>query len=112
MDKIWYIFIDGKEEGPYSVKELLLHPRVTLDTLVWKEGFDQWIALRKVKELRRLFEKPEPKDEDEEQRKSKNLPPQEELVMEYGKDPNFLYIWVILAITLMIYLAYELYFQT
>jgi len=39
MEKVWYILIEDIEEGPFSSRELFFDNRVTLDTLVWKEGY-------------------------------------------------------------------------
>jgi hypothetical protein len=110
MDKIWYILIDSVEEGPFSAKDLLHDKRVTLQTLVWREGLDNWVPLREISELRKLFEKRDyPTEEKEEEKGAESLPPQDELVLEYGKDPNFLFFWLVIALILAIYIIYELY---
>lgn len=110
MEKIWYIIIEEKEEGPFSSSELLFDNRVTLDTLVWKEGFGNWVPIRMVEELRELFEEEVQHQEDEQQETESNgLAPQDELALEYGRDPNFLLLWLIIALLLVCYLFYELY---
>ncbi|MFQ5729548.1 MAG: DUF4339 domain-containing protein [Waddliaceae bacterium] len=109
MDKIWYIIIDGIEEGPYSIRELSLNSRVNLDTIAWKEGFDSWKAIRDIPELRALFEEEPPKEEEGEESKAGGLVPQEELVLDLQKEPSFFFLWVIIAVIIIFYVCYELY---
>ncbi len=56
MEKIWYILLSGKQEGPYSLMELRSNAKITPDTLVWKEGFAEWIPMRNVPELAQVFQ--------------------------------------------------------
>lgn len=107
MDKIWFICFDDKEEGPFSAKELSSDSRVTLDTLVWREGFPDWVPLRNIKELRKYFIKP--RKEEKKELFSKKLPPQEEIAIEHGKDPNFYFFWLIIAVIILLYLFYKMY---
>lgn len=108
MEKIWYLLIDNKEEGPFSAKEVRANPKVTLETLVWKEGMSDWTPLKKIRELRRFFE-PEPPIQDEEELKhsKKTLPAQNELVMEYGFDPGPIFLLILFLLLLIIYLFYR-----
>ncbi|QLH34784.1 MAG: DUF4339 domain-containing protein [Parachlamydiaceae bacterium] len=55
QSKIWFIYLEGQKEGPFTLLELKRHPRMTPDTLVWKEGFKTWIPARKVPELQSLL---------------------------------------------------------
>lgn len=105
MDKIWFICIDEKEEGPFSAKELAEDPRVTLDTLVWREGFPDWVPLRRIKSLRKYFER-ESQDREPEEPAPLKLTPQEELVIDHGKDPNFYFLLLALLLSLLLYLFY------
>lgn len=66
MEKIWFIKIDCIEEGPFSVKELKWDPRVTPDTLVWREGFVAWVPMRNVAELKEVFTDESQSEETEE----------------------------------------------
>lgn len=112
--KEWYVRIGDAEEGPFTIAELRSHPQLNRDTLVWKEGFDDWIPIRRVWELRNLF-----KDEDadsvadeEDDEKEGNFPAQlspDGLVIDMrGEEPPG-YMWVLLCILAAIYLAYKLY---
>lgn len=56
MDKIWFIEVDLKVEGPYSVEDLKRDLRITPDTLAWQEGSDQRLPIRAIKELKKVFE--------------------------------------------------------
>lgn len=58
MKACWFILIDGKKEGPYSVRALKKHPKVTPLTLVWKKGFSKWVPLGSIPELEEVVQKP------------------------------------------------------
>ena len=109
-EKIWYIFVEEKQEGPFSAKELLFDDRVTLDTFVWKEGYPEWVLLQRVEELRRLFtkEQNQEKADEETEAKTERVVPQEEIVLDYGKEPNLFYLWLLVAMILLFYFAYKL----
>lgn len=64
----WHAAIDNKPAGPMSVQELKEHldqGTVTPTSLVWRDGFTDWMELRAVKELASLLKpaeiKPLPK---------------------------------------------------
>lgn len=97
--KEWYIDIDGATEGPFSIADLRHDLRITPDTLVWKKGFDKWVPIRSVAELRDVFRDPEeqspkhPHQEMDEQAAQ----PQDELVIDMsGEPPDFFWILIIL----------------
>lgn len=108
MKKIWYIKIDEKIEGPFSVRELKRDPRITPDTLVWRSGFDTWIALGRVVELKSIFAE----DEGELQRQE---PPQpilsstqrDEVALNLPVLPPMLLFWLILALLVTLYFIYR-----
>ncbi len=107
MEKIWFIIIDGKKEGPFSFFELKIDDRITPDTLAWKEGFPQWLPIRNIPELKDLF-KDEKSDEDEDN--VAFFPPriEENEVLAIRKDPPFFNIWVFMALFIILYLLYLL----
>lgn len=110
MEKIWYIIIEEKEEGPFSSKDLLFDNRVTLDTLVWKEGFGSWVPLRMVEELKELFdEEVQPLKEEKDEKESNGLASVDELVLDYSRDPNFLLLWLIILLIIVCYVYFELF---
>lgn len=118
MEREWWIQIDGHQEGPYHIVELEGDPRLTAETLVWKKGFQAWVPLAAVDELRRLLgrkEKPaaKPVEEEEEGRKEgreerfKTRITPDGLVIEARRDPPNFLLWLIVAILLGMYLAYK-----
>lgn len=54
MKKIW-IYINGAQEGPYTLEELVDKP-VDENTKVWFEGLDKWYPAGTLTEMRPLFD--------------------------------------------------------
>lgn len=109
MDKIWFIQIDGKREGPYSFKDLRCDTRVTPDTLVWKEGFSGWKRIRNVPELKKLFEEQEDEntsDESDVLHAKKGLG--EDLVIDMGQEPPYLF-WLLILILILTYIIMQFF---
>jgi len=52
--KKFYITLNGKQEGPFTLVELK-EKQTTRETLVWCEGMSQWSIAKDVEELRELF---------------------------------------------------------
>lgn len=52
--KIW-IYIDGRQEGPYTLEQLLDKP-VNEHTMVWFEGLPKWYPAGYLDELKPLFD--------------------------------------------------------
>lgn len=52
--KIW-IYVDGRQQGPFELEELLDKP-VTESTKVWYEGLPKWYPAGYLEELRPLFD--------------------------------------------------------
>lgn len=104
MDKIWFILIDDRKEGPFSKKELRRDPRITPDTLVWKEGFKDWKRIRDVRELKEIFE--EEGVQDSFFKKNKIVPGQETLCIDTKKDPSFFYA-LLIALFVLLYILYR-----
>lgn len=104
MNKIWYIFVNGKEEGPFTDVELSRHPSFNPDTLVRREGSSSLIPARKIPELRHLFEDKKPKEE----------APSPKIILEDGDslaisaDPPFFSFWLMLVIGILLILFYLL----
>lgn len=55
----YYISSDNGKQGPYTLEELR-HRNITAETLVMESGSGQWTPAWQLRELRPLFEKPEP----------------------------------------------------
>lgn len=108
MGKIWFIEVKGKQEGPYSIAELKRHPHFTLDTLVWREGFREWIPARNVPELRELFSKKPKVDEEEVKPVATEGEGELAVEMRYDIPPWF---WVALLGILLSYVVYKAFFE-
>jgi uncharacterized protein (TIGR00266 family) len=51
---IWYIAVGGQQQGPFSqaqIQQGLSAGIYTRDTLVWRQGFANWLAMAQVPEL-------------------------------------------------------------
>jgi GYF domain 2 len=114
MEKIWFIVIGAETEGPYSVLDLKRDIRITPDTLAWKEGFTDWIAIRDIPELSVLFEDSPETVSDEDQKKideaiKKKL--QDSEVIALRAEPPFYYFWLLVAFLLLCYVLYYFFEQ-
>ena len=54
MEKIYFLVIENEQKGPYS-REELKDLRIKKDSLVWKEGLEDWVQAEKLEELKQLF---------------------------------------------------------
>lgn len=112
MEKIWFIIIDGRKEGPFSVEDLHDDKRINPDTLAWKAGLLNWLPIRDIKELQELF-KDEPETDNHDDDEEQNIiveprPIEDNEVISLRKDPPYLNIWFILALFLIFYTLYLL----
>lgn len=55
----YYMVIDEKSTGPFTLDEITLHPKLTPETLVWKPGIENWVAAKTFPELAPAFIKQE-----------------------------------------------------
>jgi len=115
MDKIWYINILGKTEGPFSGDDLSLDKRINPNTFVWKEGFDGWKLIRDVAELEFLFkdknEVTPPEESADLNLLSTNKGEQEgEIILDYGQEPPYLF-WLLLSLLIFIYVILQLFWK-
>ncbi len=103
----WYLLIDDRKEGPYTIVELKNHKKFTPDTLVWKKGFPRWIPARFVFELEIVFEdeREEPIEEDVFKKDSWNLRGERD-TLALQQDPFPFFLWVLLFILIALYILY------
>ena len=107
MKKIWFIEIEGKREGPYSVMDLKRDKRITPDTLAWRPGFENWVPIRNIPELKKIFEE---EFEAEEEAEETRPIPADELTLLLEKEPPYLFfIWLVIVALIMFYVLYQLY---
>ena len=52
---IYYMVVDEKSTGPFTLDEITLHPALTPETLVWKPGIENWVAAASLPELSPAF---------------------------------------------------------
>ncbi len=118
MDKVWYITFDNNrenpehKEGPYAIFDVKTHPKVTPDTLVWKEGFTQWVPLREITELHSIFEDQQTDSIDTpiiQGLPKKPLLGEDEIVTLPYEPPTF-YFWIFIALLIALYTFYRLFY--
>lgn len=75
-------------------------PELTPDTWVWRPGMAAWLPIRKIPELRELFEEELPVEDEAIQQGAR---PEEDaaLVMPYAQPPWL--FWFIIALVLVLY---------
>ena len=112
MLKEWYIWINGVQEGPYNIQDLKNHLEITPDTLVWKKGFENWISIRKVAELKEVFkDKPEsqPLHQKSPAEVSAELLQKQATLTLLQPDPSYWLLWLLLALVLFLYAGYQFF---
>lgn len=107
MNKVWFLLIDGKEEGPYNIQGLKDHPFVTPDTLVRRKDSNKWQPLRFVKELQDIF-KDEEQEEEVVEKPSTKISGRDVLAIEMRTDPSNLF-WIIILILALAYVIFRLH---
>ena len=110
MSKIWFIFIEGNREGPWSFEDLKSDTRITPDTLVWKDGFANWKKISEVPELKALFKDVPGSKEDEDKDVEVvgvGKPSEGELTMDIRQEPPYL-LWILIALISLLYIILQL----
>ncbi len=105
MQKIWFIDIEGKLTGPYSVSQLRGLPGITPETLVWREGYEKSVPIRIVRELQEIFEDSETPAPEEIAPIIAPLPkmPTDGVAIDYRSTPPY-WILFIMAFVLIIFI--------
>lgn len=108
MGKVWFLYIDDHEEGPFSFLELSRDERLTPETFAWKEGMEEWLPIREIDELKDLTCQ-EKSDSDEEVYELDELKPvsDDELVLELKSGRPSPIFWLLLILTVLMYVYYE-----
>lgn len=107
MEKTWYISINGKKVGPYTVRQLKCHPQVTPDTPIWIPERSEWVPIRLIPELKDIFKDPEPlnKSDDKADPSSENL--SNTLALELQRDPPQM-TWLLFLVTLALLILIQI----
>lgn len=106
----WFIIIENRQEGPFSLKDLKRDVRLTPDTLIWREGFNEWIPARFVSELEEIFkDKPESKPVHELIKKplKTDLGQENPATLTFQYDPYQFLLWILLLLTILLYFFYQ-----
>jgi uncharacterized RDD family membrane protein YckC len=54
MNKTYYIAVNGLRTGPFTFNELE-NKKIAKDTLIWTEGFENWVKAVEIPELKRFI---------------------------------------------------------
>lgn len=109
LKRIWFLLIDGKEEGPYTIAELRRHIRLTPDTPVRRKGTSRWILLRFIPELQSIFEdEPEKKLPADKKKGKGDQFENGATVLALRHDPPSFYFWLLIAAIVLFYVLYQL----
>jgi uncharacterized protein (TIGR00266 family) len=60
---IWHIALNGQQQGPFNqtlIQQGLAAGTYTKETLVWRQGFANWLTIGQVPELQQTFAPPNP----------------------------------------------------
>lgn len=113
--KEWFIIIDNRQEGPFSLSDLKHDFRFTPDTLVWKQGFQEWIKARFVLEMKNLFKDgPNPQtlhEPNQEKEVESGLGQQAQVTLILQQDPYQFILWILLVLLILFYTFYHFYYN-
>jgi len=59
METAYYMIIDGQQAGPFVREELKCH-NIKPESMVWREGLENWVAASALPELAELFASQQP----------------------------------------------------
>lgn len=112
-EKEWFIIVENRQEGPYSIFDLKRDSRFTPDTLVWKKGFKEWIPARIVKEIEEAFLDEPPSQTINEPFKGKSLDSDlsnESLAtLTMQQDPYQMLLWILIVLLIILYIFYQIF---
>lgn len=109
-DVEWFVILNGKSDGPYSVPELLRNKEVNSNTLAWREGMEKWLPIREIPELKLLFIENEappvvPQEVDE-----TDLKAEDAVIALPSVQPPWIF-WILFIILLLVYVLHQFYFN-
>lgn len=111
--KEWYIIVENRQEGPYSILELKRDLRFNPDTLVWKRGFKEWLPARAVAEIAEAFVDEEPAKPLHEPSKGKKIDTElggeSPATLAMHHDPYQLLLWILVALLVIVYAFYQFF---
>lgn len=60
---VYWLIINGQQQGPLTLDEVLAHPLLTPETPVWREGLDDWATAELFPEFQVRFVIPDVESE-------------------------------------------------
>lgn len=51
----YYMVVNEQQAGPFTLEEIIAHSHLSPETLVWKPGYDNWLAAKNFPELEAVF---------------------------------------------------------
>lgn len=109
MEEVWYIKIFKGVEGPFTKSDLKKDLRITPDTFVWREGFEEWKEIKDVPELEDLFEEEVAVEEAEDEEATIEFL-DDEIVLENQVEPPSNLYWVLIILIIVSYVTYKYFF--
>ena len=83
----YYMVVDEKSTGPFTLAEIILHPKLTPQTLVWKPGIENWVAAESLPELAPTFARQ--KQQEQYQTPPEYTPPRPEGQNQFADNPQY-----------------------
>lgn len=111
--KNWFILIDEKKLGPYSLLDLRENPQFTPDTLVCKKGESQWKKARDIEELQEIFDdEPFSKEKDKKimDHFQTEISTENQATLTLQQDPSQFILWILILLIVLFYSLYHFYF--
>lgn len=107
-EKIWFIIIENRQEGPFSILDLKNDHRFTPDTLVWKVGFKEWMLARNVKEIASAFKDEPASKKTQKPFQDKGLPSDagKEVTLTLNQDPYQWILWILIFLLIIFYVFF------
>lgn len=109
MDKVWFILVNGQEEGPYSIAALKTLPQFNPDVLVRKKDAKEWVQARFVAELKKAFQDEPAKEQIPKKHTTASISPDGQLAIDYREDPPLFWLGLLIAAVLVIYILNEIF---
>ncbi len=107
MAKIWYLYIDDHQEGPFTYLELSKDDRLTPETFAWKEGMEDWKPIAEIEELKKLVDPGKHEEEGSLEFEEPAPAPDEEIVLEMKDGGPPPYLWIVIILIVLFYALYE-----
>ncbi|MCB1113335.1 MAG: DUF4339 domain-containing protein [Chlamydiia bacterium] len=109
MDKCWYCIVEGGAKGPFTKDELLSKPYFTRESLVWKDGFSDWVPAKQVKELFAEEESESPKKPKFGELPEESVEGDGEVVLLDEKEPPNLILWLLILVLILFFYLFQMY---